>query len=124
MTSYVIISIISGLLFGIMDGIINANPTAVKLFEVFKPIAKTSVNMIAGILIDIAFGFLLAALFILLSPSLPGKAGLVKGVSFALIIWYLRVVMSVVSQWMMYKIPVRTLLYNLLTGLCEMLILG
>jgi hypothetical protein len=124
MTTYAIVGIVSGFLFGIMDGIINANSLAIKLFEVFKPIAKTSVNMIAGIMIDIAFGFLLAALFILLYPSLPGEAGLLKGVSFALIIWYLRVVMSVVSQWMMYKIPVRTLLYNLLTGLCEMLILG
>ena len=101
MTTFVIVGIISGFLLGIMDGIINANPLAIKLFEVFKPIAKTSINMIAGIMIDIAFGFLLAALFILLSPSLPGEAGLVKGVSFAFIIWFLRVVMSVVSQWMM-----------------------
>ena len=124
MIPYFLVSILSGILFGIMDGIINANPTAIKLFEVFKPIAKTSVNMIAGILIDIAFGFLLAALFILLSPSLPGELGILKGVSFAVLVWLLRVVMSVASQWMMYKIPARTLLYSLFAGLCEMLVLG
>lgn len=29
---YVIVSIVSGLLFGLMDGLINANPLAVKLY--------------------------------------------------------------------------------------------
>ena len=124
MTSYVIVSVISGILFGILDGLINANPIAVRLFEVYKPIAKTSVNFVAGIIIDLAYGFILAALFLLLYPSLPGETGLVKGVSFALMVWFLRAVMSVASQWMMYKVPFKTLLYTLLTQLGEMLILG
>jgi hypothetical protein len=124
MTSYIIVSIVSGILFGILDGLINANPIAVKLFEVYKPIAKTSVNFVAGIIIDLAYGFILAALFLLLYPSLPGGTGLVKGVSFALMVWFLRAVMSVASQWMMYKVPFKTLLYTLLTQLGEMLILG
>ena len=124
MTSYIIVSIISGILFGILDGLINANPIATKLYEAYKPIAKTSVNFVAGMLIDLAYGFILAALFLLLYPSLPGGTGLVKGVSFALIVWFLRVVMSVASQGMMYKVPAKTLLYTLLAGLGEMLILG
>ena len=124
MTSYIIVSAISGILFGILDGLINANPVANRLFEVYKPIAKTSVNFIAGIIIDLAYGFILAALFLLVYPSLPGEVGLLKGVSFGLIVWFLRVVMSVVSQWMMYKVPLKTLLYTLLAGLGEMLILG
>ena len=124
MASYIIVSIVSGVLFGILDGLINANPIATRLFEVFKPIAKTSLNFVAGMIIDLAYGFILAALFLLLYPSLPGEAGLVKGVSFALIAWFFRVVMSVASQWMMYKVPVKTLLYSLLAGLVEMLVLG
>jgi len=124
MTSYIIVSIVSGILFGILDGLINANPIAVKLFEVYKPIAKTSVNFVAGIIIDLVYGFILAALFLLLYPSLPGETGLVKGVCFALMVWFLRAVMSVASQWMMYKVPFKTLLYTLLTQLGEMLILG
>ena len=124
MTSYIIVSVISGILFGILDGLINANPIAVKLFEVYKPIAKTSVNFVAGMIIDLAYGFILAALFLLLYPSLPGETGLVKGVCFALMVWFLRAVMSVASQWMMYKVPGKTLLYTLLAGLGEMLILG
>jgi hypothetical protein len=124
MASYIIVSIVSGVLFGILDGLINANPIAVRLFEVFKPIAKTSLNFVAGMIIDLAYGFILAALFLLLYPSLPGEAGLVKGVCFALMVWFFRVVMSVASQWMMYKVPAKTLLYSLLAGLGEMLVLG
>jgi hypothetical protein len=123
-TTYLIVSIISGILFGVLDALINANPLAVRLFEVFKPIARTSLNFVAGMIIDLAYGFILAGLFLLLYPSLPGDAGLVKGVSFALITWFFRVAMSVASQWMMYKVPLKALLYTLLTGLGEMLLLG
>ena len=40
--------------------------------------------------------------------------------------WYgsFRVVMSPVSVWMMFKVPVQTIAYGLVTGLAEMLILG
>ena len=124
MTSYIIVSLISGLLFGVLDGLINANPIAVRLHEVYKPIAKTQVNFIAGIIIDLAYGFILAALFLLLYPALPGESGLAKGVSYGLLVWFFRVVMGVISQWMMYKVPWRTLVYTLVAGLVEMLVLG
>lgn len=124
MTLYIFVSIVSGIIFGLMDGVINANPIAVKLYEVYKPITKTSVNFIAGMIIDIAYGFILAAIFMLLYPSLPGMNGVVKGISFAGGVWFLRVVMGVASQWMMYKVPVKALLYTLITGLAEMLVLG
>lgn len=124
MTSYIVVSIISGILFGVLDGLINANPIANKLYEVYRPIAKASVNFVAGMIIDLAYGFILAAFFLLVYSSMPGEIGLVKGVIFALMVWFLRVVMSVASQWMMYKVPLKALLYNLLTGLGEMLILG
>jgi hypothetical protein len=124
MVTYILVSIISGILFGILDGLINANPFATRLFEVYKPIARTSINFVVGMLIDLAYGFILAAVFLLLSPSLPGETGLVKGLSFGLGIWFFRVVMSVASQGIMYKVPVKSLLYSLFAGLGEMLILG
>lgn len=64
------------------------------------------------------------AVFLILYRSLPGRVGLVKGVSFALLVWFLRVVMSTASQWIMLNMPVATLLYGVLTGLGEMLVLG
>jgi hypothetical protein len=124
MTSYIIVSAISGILFGILDGLINANPISNKLYEVYKPISKTSVNIVVGMIIDLAYGFILAAMFLLVYPSMPGEVGLVKGVSFGLMAWFFRVVMSVASQWMMFKVPLKALLYTLLAGLGEMLILG
>lgn len=124
MARYIIGSIVGGLLFGLVDGLINANPLAVRLFAVFKPVSRTSINVPAGIVIDLAYGFILAGLFLLLYPSLPGQAGWVKGLSYGLLVWFFRVVMGVISQWMMYTIPVETLLYSLGAGLAEMLILG
>ena len=124
MTRYIIVSIVSGVLFGILDGVINANPLAQRLYAVYKPIAKTSLNLPAGIVIDLVYGFIMAGVFWLLYVSLPGEIGVVKGISFALLMWFFRVVMYVVSQWMTFNVPVATLLYTLLAGLGEMLILG
>jgi len=124
MIRYVIVSIIGGILFGSLDGVINANPLAQRLYEVYKPIAKTSINPLAGIMIDLVYGFVMAGVFLLLYKSLPGETGLVKGVSFAFLVWFFRVVMYTASQWVMFKVPIEALFYSLVTGLGEMLILG
>ena len=124
MIRYILVSVASGILFGILDALINANPLAQRLYEVFKPIARTSLNPLAGILIDLAYGFVMAGVFLLLYKSLPGETGLVKGLSFAALAWFFRVVMYSASQWVMFNIPVETTLYSLVAGLGEMLILG
>jgi len=124
MLRYIIVSVVSGILFGILDVAINANPLAQRLYEVYKPIARTSVNPLAGIAIDLVYGFAMAGLFLLLYKGLPGQTGLIKGVSFALLAWFFRVVMYTASQWVMFNVPIEALLYSLVTGLGEMLILG
>ncbi len=75
-------------------------------------------------MIDIVYGFVMAGVFLVLYRSLPGEAGLIKGISFALLVWFFRVVMSVASGWMMFNVTIGALLYTLVTGLGEMLILG
>ena len=124
MIAYIIVGIISGVLFGVLDGLINVNPLAQSLYEVYKPIAKTSINAPAGITIDLIFGLVMAGAFLLLYQSLPGEVGWVKGISFAILIWFFRVVMYVASQWVMFNVPVSAVLYTLITGLAEMQILG
>jgi hypothetical protein len=121
---YILVSVVSGILFGVLDGVIHANPLAQRLYQVYKPIARTSINPLAGILIDLLYGFVMAGVFLLLYKSLPGQTGLVKGVSFALLVWFFRVVMYAASQWIMFDIPLATLLYSLVAGLVEMLVLG
>lgn len=124
MAGYIIVSVASGILFGVLDGLINANPMARKLYQVYQPIARKSINFIAGMVIDLMYGFILAGIFLLLYTSLPGEAGIIKGISFSILAWFFRVVMSAASQWMMYTVPNKTIVYSLLTGLGEMLILG
>ena len=124
MVSYIVVSIVSGLLFSVLDGLINANPLARKLHACYQPISKKSINVPAGIVIDLFYGFALAAIFVLLFNSLPTENGIIKGIIFGLLAWFLRVFMSTAASWMMYKVPVKTLLYTLSAGLVEMLILG
>jgi hypothetical protein len=124
MIRYLAVSFASGLLFALMDGAINANALARRLFEVYRPIARVSVNAPAGLVIDLAYGFIMTSIFLTLWQALPGGAGWAKGASFALMVWFFRVVMSVVGQWMIINMPVRTSVYALVTGLGEMLVLG
>ena len=124
MIRYIIVSVVSGILFSILDGVINANPLAQRLYASYKPIARTSLNFTAGIVIDLVYGFVMAGVFLLLYHSLPGATGLAKGVSFALLVWFFRVVMSAASQWVMFNVPAQVLLYSLGAGLGEMLVLG
>jgi len=91
---------------------------------VYQPIAKSSVNAPAGLVIDLVYGFVITGIFILLFKSLPGSTGLMRGVSFAVLVWFLRVVMGVVGGWMTLNVPAKLHVYELLTGLGEMGILG
>ncbi|MGD0923333.1 MAG: hypothetical protein ABSA70_16455 [Terriglobia bacterium] len=124
MRRYVIVGLTSGILFGALDAVINANPLAQRLYEVYRPIARASVNAPAGVAIDLAYGFVLAGIFLLLYRSLPGGAGWVKGISFGLLASFFGVVMASVSSFMMFNVPAATLAYALLTRLGEMLALG
>jgi len=124
MIRYVITAFLTGLLFGILDGVIQGNPYAKKLMECYKPIAKQSINIPAGLFIDLAYGFAISGLFLLLFPVLPTELGIIKGLTFGVGMWFFRVLMNVISSWMMFNIPCKTLVYLLLTGLVEMIILG
>lgn len=124
MLPFVLVGAGSGVLFGIMDGVINANPLARRLMSVYKPIARTSINPIVGMGIDLLYGFAMAGIFLVLRASLPGQTGLLKGVSFGLMAWFFRVAMRTASDSMMFRIPPATTLYGLATGLAEMLVIG
>ena len=124
MTRYILVSVVSGILFGTLDAVIHANPIAQKLFQVYQPIARTSIQPVAGIVIDLIYGFIMAGVFLLLYRSLPGETGMVKGISFGILVWFFRVVMYNASHWMMFNLPIPTLLYSLAAGFAEMLIIG
>lgn len=124
MVRYCVVSFVSGLLFGTMDGLMQANPVAQSLFAFYKPIAKTVINVPAGVLIDLAYGFAMAGIFLVLYKSLPGATGFRKGLSFAVLVWFFRVVMAAASQWMMLHMPLNAVIYMVVAGLGEMAVLG
>ena len=124
MIRFIIISLISGFIFAVLDGLINANPLALKLMECYKPITKSSINVPAGLIIDIFYGFVMCGIFLLIYNSLPTESQVVKGIIYGLIIWFFRVLMSVFSTYMIQQVPAKTLLYILVTGLLEMVIIG
>jgi len=112
-----------GLLFAVMDGLINANPVAQRLYSVYQPIARKAVNVPVGLAFDFMSGIVMAFLFVALSPSLPG-GWLTKGITFGLIAWFFRVAMGSASQAVMFEVPASTVLYGLFSGLAEMVALG
>jgi hypothetical protein len=55
MLLYIIISVLSGILFAIFDSLINGNPYARKLMRQLEPLTKTKINIPLGISIDIFY---------------------------------------------------------------------
>ena len=47
-----------------------------------------------------------------------------KPMDYGLGMWFFRVLMGVVSNWMMFNVPAKTLVYVLFAGFMEMIILG
>jgi hypothetical protein len=124
MGTTILVGLLSGLLFAVLDMLINANPLARRLNALFLPIARRRVNPIVGLAIDLVFGLIMAVLYVQLRPALAGGSGLARGLCYGSLIWFLRVVMSSASQWVMFPVSWRLTAYNLGTGLLEMLALG
>jgi len=112
-----------GVVFAILDGLLNTNPVAQRVYAVYRPIARQSVNALLGLSFDIVSGVVMAALFVALLPALPGGP-VVKGLAFGIMAWFFRVAMGVAAQAVMFNVPGSALAYMLLTGLLEMGILG
>ncbi len=121
---YLVMSLLAGIVFAALDGVLNANPVAVAALTPFAAIVRPSINIFAGVGVDLAYGFALTGLFLLLSPSLPGRSALTKGLSFGLLVWFLRVVTNVMGQWVLFVIPLSTVGYMAAAGLVQMLALG
>jgi hypothetical protein len=109
----------AGLLFLVLDAVIHANPLALTLYAAYEPLARPEVNALLGSAIDLGYGLILAALFVRLRPSLPGRNGVVKGLAFGVGVWFLRVVMNVAGQWVTWTVGPATHIYTLTAGLLQ-----
>ncbi len=118
------VGLVAGVAFLVLDGALNANPLAQRLYAAYQPIARPGVNALAGSAIDLAYGVILAWLFVMLRASLPGSAGLTKALSFGLIVWFLRVLMRVAGEWVMTVVPAPVHAYTLAAGLVQALVVA
>jgi hypothetical protein len=122
--TFLVIGLAGGILFALLDFIINVNPLARRLSEPYRPIARKQLPLIAAVLIDLLWGLAMAGIFLLLRPAYAAGGVLAAGVSFGLLAWFFRVLMGAVSQWVMFEIPAATLLYSVAAGLAEMTAIG
>jgi hypothetical protein len=118
------VGLVAGFVFLVLDGVLNANPVAQRLYAAYQPIAKSSVNALAGSAIDLGYGVVLVFLFVTLRGSLPGQTTAMKALSFGLIVWFLRVCMRVAGEWVMTVVPARVHAYTLIAGLIQVLIVA
>jgi hypothetical protein len=76
-----------------------------------------------GLIFELTNGFMLAVIYAVLHPSLPGR-GWKKGISYGFLVWGLRVVMGAFSTYMMTDMSPILIAITVVTGLIEVLILG
>lgn len=119
----VVVGLSAGLIFAAADALLNANPLAVRLYELYRPIARESVNAPLGLAFDLISGLVMAILFVFLAPGLAGGR-LMRGIEFGLIAWFFRVAMQAASQVVMFRISGAAVAYELSSGLAEMVALG
>ena len=121
MLRQIVVGLAAGVVFLVLDGLVNANPLARQVYVAYQPIARTSVDAVAGSLIDLAYGLILVALFVTLRHCLPGRRDLMKGLSFGAMVWFLRVAMRVAGEWVVTTVPASAHAYTLLAGLVQTL---
>lgn len=119
----IVVCLIAGAAFLILDGLVNANPLAQRLYAAYEPIARPSVSAAAGSAVDLVYGVILVALFLTLRPSLPGRTSMTKSLAFGVMVWFLRVVMRVAGEWVTTTVPAVTHAYTLVAGLVQVLLL-
>ena len=75
-----------------------------------------------GLIFELINGFMLAMIYAVIHPSLPGQ-GWKKGISYGLLVWGLRVVMGAFSTYMMTDTSPILIAITVVTGLIEVMIL-
>ena len=75
-----------------------------------------------GLIFELINGFMLAVIYAVIHPSLPGR-GWKKGVGYGLLVWGLRVVMGAFSTYMVTDTSPISISITVVTGLIEVTIL-
>ena len=121
---FLVAGIVASILFLVLDAIFGMIGGLIGMQLFGLPLEQPSeVKMMIGPIFELINGFMLATIYAIIHPSLPGQ-GWQKGVSYGLIVWGLRVVMWAFSNYMMTDMPPVLIVITVVTGLIEVLILG
>jgi len=111
------------LVLGVISGFFSVEVFKLPIFVSDSTLWRHEFNPALSIFLDIIYGIVLAGLFNLLYMSIPGE-GVVKGISFGLIIWFFKVVMAMGSIRIMFNVSDKILIYWTFSGLVELAIIG
>jgi hypothetical protein len=121
----VVAGIVASVLFLVLDAVLGTAGGFIGA-EVFGLSAEQLPGFEAkikfGLIFELINGFMLAVIYAVIHPSLPGQ-GWKKGVSYGLLVWGLRVVMGAFSTYMMTDTSFILTAINVVTGLIEVMIL-
>ena len=121
---FLVAGIVASILFLVLDAIFGMLGGLIGMQLFGLPLEQPSeVKMMIGPIFELINGFMLALIYAIIHPDLPGQ-GWKKGVSYGLIVWGLRVVMWAFSNYMMTDMPPVLIVITVVTGLIEVLILG
>jgi len=120
---FVITGIVASILFLVLDAVFGVLGGVIGQQAFGIPAgAPDESKMGLGLLFELVNGFMLAAVYAVIYPALPGK-GWVKGLSYGMIVWGLRVLMWAFSTYMMTAMSPALIGITVLTGLVEALII-
>jgi cellulose synthase/poly-beta-1,6-N-acetylglucosamine synthase-like glycosyltransferase len=122
----VVAGIVASVLFLVLDAALGTAGGFIgaEAFDLpFEQPPGIEAKMKFGLIFELINGFMLAVIYAVIHPSLPGQ-GWKKGISYGLIVWGLRVVMWAFSTYMMTDMAPVLIVINGVTGLIEVLILG
>jgi zinc transporter ZupT len=111
-----------GILFIILDMVFAIVTSPIYSSYSNLPIWKNPPNVAAGIIFDIANGFILVIVYAMIYNGIP-KTGWKKGLNYGVMVGLFRVLMSTFSTTVMYEIPLMIVVTNLFTGFLEIVVL-
>lgn len=122
----VVAGIVASVLFLVLDaalgtagGFIGAQAFGVPIEQ--PPGVEAKITF--GLIFELINGFMLAVIYAVIHPSLPGR-GWKKGIGYGFLVWGLRVVMGAFSAYMMTDTHPISIAITMVTGLIEVIILG
>ena len=119
----VLVGVLAGFLLAALDAVLFGTPLAQHFQVAYRPISRRRVKIRLGLCVDVVSALVLAVIFVAVAGVLP-KGRVLSGLTFGGFLWFVRSVMSVGRNAVMFSVDWRTHLYSLVGGLVQFVALG